>query len=121
MGVVVTVNSGNAFANLDILQISKFSKIGIDLLMSDSTNATVKELTPSESTVGPVLEDTFFPYRFLLLTYFYSFFPDMNLTRIWRQYFVPAGIFMFDLWQICVQIKIIIVSIPLSFQPGFPT
>lgn len=41
----------------DFSLISKFSKIGIDLLMSDSTNATVKETTPSESSVGPVLED----------------------------------------------------------------
>ncbi|MDO5426946.1 MAG: ribonuclease J [Coriobacteriia bacterium] len=36
--------------------ISKFAKTGIDLLMSDSTNANVKEFTPSESTVGPELE-----------------------------------------------------------------
>lgn len=41
----------------DFSLISKFSKIGIDLLMSDSTNATIKETTQSESSVGPVLED----------------------------------------------------------------
>ena len=36
--------------------LAKFAKTGIDLLMSDSTNATVKGYTPSESAVGPELE-----------------------------------------------------------------
>lgn len=43
--------------NIDLALISKFSKIGIDLMMSDSTNATRKEVPKSESTVGPALED----------------------------------------------------------------
>lgn len=37
--------------------ISKFAKTGIDILMSDSTNATIKEFTESEAEVGPVLEN----------------------------------------------------------------
>lgn len=41
----------------DYSLISKFAKTGIDVLMSDSTNATIKEFTPSEAEVGPVLED----------------------------------------------------------------
>lgn len=41
----------------DFSLISKFAKTGIDLLMSDSTNALNKAPTPSESEVGPVLED----------------------------------------------------------------
>ena len=40
----------------DFSLISKFAKTGIDLLMSDSTNATEKGYTPSESSVGPELE-----------------------------------------------------------------
>lgn len=36
--------------------ISKFAKTGIDLLMSDSTNANIKQPTLSEREVGPVLE-----------------------------------------------------------------
>ena len=35
--------------------ISKFAKMGVDLLMSDSTNATVPGFTKSEAEVGPSL------------------------------------------------------------------
>lgn len=41
---------------MDFSLISKFSKVGVDVLLSDSTNATVNEFTPSESAVGPVLK-----------------------------------------------------------------
>lgn len=41
----------------DFSLISKFAKTGIDVLMSDSTNATEKGYTPSESEVGPELEN----------------------------------------------------------------
>ncbi|MDO5329538.1 MAG: ribonuclease J [Coriobacteriia bacterium] len=40
----------------DFSLISKFAKTGIDVLMSDSTNSLIKEFTPSEAVVGPVLE-----------------------------------------------------------------
>jgi ribonuclease J len=33
--------------------ISRFSQMGIDLLLSDSTNATLPGFTPSEAAVGP--------------------------------------------------------------------
>lgn len=46
---------GNEQTDFDL--ISKFAKIGIDLMMSDSTNSTSSLPTPSESEVGPVLED----------------------------------------------------------------
>lgn len=35
--------------------INKFAKQGVDLLLSDSTNATIPGFTPSEATVGPSL------------------------------------------------------------------
>jgi ribonuclease J len=35
--------------------ISRFSQMGIDLLLSDSTNATLPGFTPSEAAVGPSL------------------------------------------------------------------
>lgn len=41
----------------DFSLISKFAKTGIDVLMSDSTNSLNKEFTPSEASVGPVLEE----------------------------------------------------------------
>ncbi|WP_283170446.1 ribonuclease J [Curtanaerobium respiraculi] len=39
----------------DFGALSRFSRIGVDLLMSDSTNATVPVFTPSEATVGVAL------------------------------------------------------------------
>lgn len=43
--------------NTDFPLLSKFAKTGIDVLMSDSTNATIKEFIPSEAEVGPELEN----------------------------------------------------------------
>lgn len=40
----------------DFGALTKFAKIGVDLMMSDSTNATSKTFTPSEAEVGKVLE-----------------------------------------------------------------
>ncbi|MDO5117645.1 MAG: ribonuclease J [Eggerthellaceae bacterium] len=40
----------------DFGALSRFGKIGVDLMMSDSTNAMVKTFTPSEAEVGKVLE-----------------------------------------------------------------
>jgi ribonuclease J len=37
--------------------LSKFGKIGVDLLMSDSTNAETAGMTRSEASVGPALRD----------------------------------------------------------------
>lgn len=37
--------------------LSKFAKIGVDLLMSDSTNAETPDMTRSEASVGPALRD----------------------------------------------------------------
>jgi ribonuclease J len=37
--------------------LSKFGKIGVDLLMSDSTNAETPGMTRSEASVGPALRD----------------------------------------------------------------
>lgn len=39
----------------DFAALSQFGKIGVDLMMSDSTNATKIGFTPSEATVGKVL------------------------------------------------------------------
>ena len=39
--------------------IGRFSSLGVDLLLSDSTNATRPGFTPSESAVGPALRATF--------------------------------------------------------------
>lgn len=40
----------------DFAALSRFGKMGVDLMMSDSTNAMVKSFTPSEAEVGKVLE-----------------------------------------------------------------
>jgi len=40
----------------DFAALSKFSKIGVDLLMSDSTNALSTKFTPSEAEVGKSLQ-----------------------------------------------------------------
>ena len=40
----------------DFGALSKFSEIGVDLMMSDSTNATNPNFTPSEAEVGKTLE-----------------------------------------------------------------
>lgn len=39
----------------DFAALARFSKIGVDLMMSDSTNAMRKEFTPSEAEVGKAL------------------------------------------------------------------
>ena len=41
----------------DYAAISKFAKQGVDLLLSDSTNATVPGFTKSEAEVGPTLNE----------------------------------------------------------------
>ncbi len=41
----------------DFGALARFSKIGVDLLMSDSTNANVDAFTPSEAEVGKALDD----------------------------------------------------------------
>ena len=41
----------------DYAALSKFGKIGVDLLMSDSTNAETEGMTRSEASVGPALRD----------------------------------------------------------------
>lgn len=41
----------------DFGALARFSKIGVDLMMSDSTNATVPTFTPSEATVGVTLRE----------------------------------------------------------------
>ena len=41
----------------DYAAISRFAKQGVDLLLSDSTNATVPGFTKSEAEVGPTLND----------------------------------------------------------------
>ena len=41
----------------DFASITRFGAIGVDLLMSDSTNAMVDHFTPSEAEVGKVLAD----------------------------------------------------------------
>jgi len=40
----------------DFGALARFSKIGVDLMMSDSTNAEIPTFTPSEATVGTVLD-----------------------------------------------------------------
>lgn len=40
----------------DFGALARFGEIGVDLLMSDSTNATKKDFTPSEATVGRALD-----------------------------------------------------------------
>ena len=42
---------------VDYGAITKFAKMGVDLLMSDSTNAESPGVTQSEASVGPVLRD----------------------------------------------------------------
>jgi ribonuclease J len=42
---------------VDYGALTKFAKIGVDLLMSDSTNAETPGVTRSEASVGPVLRD----------------------------------------------------------------
>ena len=41
----------------DYAALSKFGKVGVDLLMSDSTNAETQGMTRSEASVGPALRD----------------------------------------------------------------
>lgn len=41
----------------DFGAMARFSKIGVDLLMSDSTNANKRDFTPSEAVVGETLRD----------------------------------------------------------------
>ena len=41
----------------DFAALAHFAEIGVDLLMSDSTNANKKEFTPSEATVGETLRN----------------------------------------------------------------
>ena len=41
----------------DFGALARFSKIGVDLLMSDSTNANVDAFTPSEAEVGKALDE----------------------------------------------------------------
>ncbi len=41
----------------DFGALARFSKVGVDLMMSDSTNATVPAFTPSEATVGVTLRE----------------------------------------------------------------
>ena len=41
----------------DFGALARFSKVGVDLMMSDSTNATVPTFTPSEATVGVTLRE----------------------------------------------------------------
>lgn len=41
----------------DFGALARFSKIGVDLLMSDSTNANIDAFTPSEAEVGKALND----------------------------------------------------------------
>lgn len=41
----------------DFGALARFAKIGVDLLMSDSTNANVDAFTPSEAEVGKTLDD----------------------------------------------------------------
>lgn len=43
-------------ARLDFSLLKKFSSTGIDIMLSDSTNATINGTTKSESVVGPVLD-----------------------------------------------------------------
>lgn len=43
--------------NTDFAAMSRFSAIGVDLLMSDSTNANKASFTPSEAVVGVALRD----------------------------------------------------------------
>jgi ribonuclease J len=42
---------------VDYAALTKFAKTGVDLLMSDSTNAESPGVTQSEASVGPVLRD----------------------------------------------------------------
>ena len=42
---------------VDYGALTKFAKIGVDLLMSDSTNAETPGITRSEASVGPALRD----------------------------------------------------------------
>lgn len=42
---------------VDYAALTKFAKMGVDLLMSDSTNAETPGVTRSEASVGPVLRD----------------------------------------------------------------
>ncbi len=42
---------------VDYASLTKFAKVGVDLLMSDSTNAETPGVTLSESSVGPALRD----------------------------------------------------------------
>lgn len=42
---------------LDYSALSRFQKAGVDLMLSDSTNANVNEFTKSEAAVGVVLRD----------------------------------------------------------------
>ena len=42
---------------VDYGALTKFAKVGVDLLMSDSTNAETPGVTRSEASVGPVLRD----------------------------------------------------------------
>ncbi len=39
----------------DFASLAKFGEIGVDLMMSDSTNATIPNFTPSEAVVGDTL------------------------------------------------------------------
>ncbi len=41
----------------DFGALARFGKIGVDLMMSDSTNATIPTFTPSEAEVGKVLRE----------------------------------------------------------------
>lgn len=41
----------------DFGALARFSRIGVDLMMSDSTNATISNFTPSEAEVGKVLRE----------------------------------------------------------------
>ena len=41
----------------DFAALARFGEVGVDLMMSDSTNAQNKDFTPSESEVGHVLND----------------------------------------------------------------
>lgn len=41
----------------DFAALARFSKLGVDLLMSDSTNANVEAFTPSEAEVGKTLNE----------------------------------------------------------------
>lgn len=41
----------------DFGALARFSEMGVDLMMSDSTNATVPTFTPSEATVGVALRE----------------------------------------------------------------